>query len=139
MDDKNITLNGGKTITVILDSGATESVKVLQIKVRQYESAFPLVADEPALVGLLCGKEKAWALMLTSESYEAILETGREVNQRGFFSYCQRRTELQEKQNAAMIGMMAGLPPETIKTFVDLGKKSPLLNSPPGFVPRPER
>ena len=50
MDPKLATLNGGQTLTVSHEpqtegaEGATESIKVRQIQVRQYEAAFPLVA-----------------------------------------------------------------------------------------------
>ena len=143
MDHKLHTLNGGKTITVIHEPTAegaepvAESVKVRQIQVRQYEAGFTLVKDEAALVGLLCGKEKTWALTLTPESYEDVLETGREVNRRGFFTYCQRRMEQDEKQNAAMIGVMANLPPETLKLAMEMGRRSTSPTLPPGFVPQP--
>jgi hypothetical protein len=147
--NKNITLNGGKNITVNFEPQADGSpaaaaeVKVRQIPVRDYERGFVLVSDEVALAGFLCGKDKAWALTLAPESFEEVLATGREVNERGFFSHCQRLTERTEKQNAAMIGVMATLPPETMKLAIEMGmakqqaSHSPTLS--PAFVSPPVR
>jgi hypothetical protein len=132
--NSNTTLFGGKNITVnfepVVPQGGTadqatvpppESVKVRQIPVREYEVGFAFVEDEPALVGFLCGQNKQWALTLAPVSYELVLATGREVNRDGFFSYSQRRTERAAKEQAAMIGMMATLPPETLKLAMEKG------------------
>ena len=119
-------------------------IKVRQIPVREYETGFAFVNDEPALVGLLCGRDKAWALMLTPAAFEEILETGREVNEKGFFSSCQRRMERIQKEQATMYGVMASLPPETLKLVMAKGQEMMLnqSHSPtllPGFVPSPAR
>jgi hypothetical protein len=148
--DKNTTLFGGKTITVHFESifadGSTTpdaQVKVRQIPVREYETGFPFVDDEPALAGFLCGKDKPWAINLTPESFEEVLTIGREVNAKGFFSFCQRRTERAAREQAAMIGIMATLPPETLKAAMERGlaiqaqSRSPILS--PGFVSPPAR
>jgi hypothetical protein len=143
MDYKAITIKGGMEVKIAYELSAgetthrTDTVKILQIQVRQYEAGFQFVNDEAALVGFVCGREKPWALTLTPESYEQILEFGRAVNSRGFFSYCQRRTEQAEKQNAAMIGMMANLPPETLKLAMEMGRRSTSPTLSPGFVPPP--
>ena len=92
MDPKTTTLNGGVMLTVSFEPLADGTVpspaaiKVRQIPVRDYETGFPLVDDEPALVGFVCGKDKAWALTLTPDSFEEVLDTGREVNTKGFFT-----------------------------------------------------
>ena len=143
MDTKLTTLNGGITLTVIYEprsEGAeplSESVKVRQIPVREYDAGFACIADEPALVGFLAAKNRPWALTLTPACYEEVLTTGRKVNARGFFTYCQRRTEQTDRRDAAMIGMMANLPPETLKLAMELGKKSISPSLPPGSVPPP--
>ena len=153
--NKNITLFGGKPITVkfepvpdpVAEGGfrmpAPESIKVLQIPVRDYDAGFGFVADEVALVAFLCGKPREWALTVAPDSFEEILTTGREVNAKGFFSFCQRRTEHLERENAALIGAMATLPPETMRLAMQIGlekqsqSRSPILS--PGFVTPPAR
>lgn len=153
--NKNITLFGGKNITVhfepVADASAeggfsvppAEEIKVRQIPVREYETGLPLVDDEPALVGFLCGKNKPWALTLTPESFEDVLAAGREINAKGFFSSCQRHMERAAKQQADMIGVMATMPPETMKLVMERGlavqaqSHSPILS--PGFVSPPAR
>ena len=145
-----ITLNGGLKLTVHFEplaDGTTvpapEEIKVRQIPVRDYDAGFGFLEDEAALVAFLCGQPKAWALTLVPASYEDILEKGREVNERGFFSFCRRRTEQAQKQNAEMITAMAKLPQETIRQAMEVGmarqnaSRSPILS--PGFVPPPVR
>jgi hypothetical protein len=146
---KNTALFGGKFLAVRfepLPDGTTvpdAEIKVRQIPVRDYETGLALVNDEPALVGLLCGKDKAWALTLAPESYEAALITGREVNAKGFFTFCQRHTEQAQKQQADMIGLMATLPEATIKLAMEKGlamqnqSRSPI--SSPGLPLSPVR
>jgi hypothetical protein len=149
MDLKNIALNGGLKHTVnfeVLADGtlppATE-IKIRQIPVRDYDAGFGFVDDEPALVGFLCAKDKAWALTLAPDSYEDVLVKGRAVNQKGFFSFCQRRMERAEKQNASMISAMATLPADVVKLAMETGlAKQNRSASPtplPGFAPPPGR
>ncbi len=150
MDPKTITLNGGQMLTVNFEPPTPDApnpepqqIKVRQIPVRDYETGFQFIDDEVALVGFLCGRDKAWALTLTPESFELVLVNGRRVNEKGFFHFCQRRTERAEKQNAAMIGMMATLPPDVLKLAMETGlakqnpSRSPILS--PGFVTPPAR
>lgn len=147
MNLKNITLNGGQTLkfnfapeTEGAAPRAPLEIKVRQVPVRDYETGFGQVNDEPALVGFLCGKDKAWALALEPEVFEEILTVGRTVNQKGFFSFCQRRMERLEKQQADMLGAMAKLPPEMVKLAMEAGRNlsaSPILS--PGFVTPPAR
>ena len=127
MDLKMITLNGGLKLTVHFEPLAdgtpvlAEEIKVRQIPVRDYDAGFAFLEDEPALVGFLCAKPKAWALTLAPASFEEVLEKGRLVNESGFFSSCQRRMARLGKQNAEMISAMAHLPPETIRLAMETG------------------
>jgi len=125
------TINGGKLIIVSFEQDKTPpiEIKVRQIPVREYETGFRLVDDEIALAGFLCQKDKAWAESLAPGSLEDVLEHGREVNERGFFSSCRRRTERLASQNADMLGQMSKLPPETLKLMVELGQKKKLSPS----------
>lgn len=153
--NSNVTLFGGKIVRIKFEPVADalaeggfrvppeEDIKVRQIPVREYDAGFGYVDDEISLVSWLCAKPKAWAVMLAPESFEEILATGREVNAKGFFSFCQRRTERLEKQNAALYGALANLPQETMKRMMELGLEkqhqspSPILS--PGFVTPPAR
>jgi hypothetical protein len=104
---------------------ADEEIRIRQIPVREYETGFAHVEkqDELALVGLLAGKDRLWAQSLTPVSYEEVLTRGREVNGKGFFSFCRRRTEQVEKQTSDMLGLMQTLPPETVKLVIAEGMK----------------
>ena len=148
MELKNITLNGGQTLTFNFApeaEGATPreplNIKVRQVPVRDYETGFAHVNDEVALVGFLCGKDKAWALALEPEVFEEILTVGRTVNQKGFFSFCQRLTERREKQQADMLGAMGKLSPEILRVAAEIGLKnqSPSANLSPEFARPPVR
>jgi len=144
----HITLNGGKKLTVTFEpvgesAPVSSEIKVRQIPVRDYEAGFPLVNDEAALVAFLCGQPKPWALTLSPESFEEVLNTGREVNEKGFFTFCQRRMERTQKEQAALYGALATLPTETVNKLMEKGlaiqsqSHSPSLS--PGFVSPPVR
>lgn len=138
--DKTIAMNGGKEIEIWLEAiapGTTPtkgSIKVRQIPIREYEPGFKLIEDEISLVGFLVGKDRAFALGLTPESYEAVLTVGREVNKIGFFTFCQRRSEQLQKQNVALLEQMSHLPPDAMEAMVKAGK-SILPTASPAFVP----
>lgn len=112
LDPKTIALNGGVQLAILLTEGREENVIVRQLPLADYERAFNVLADEIAFVGLLCGKDKKWALQLTPASYEQIHTLGKEVNEKGFFVFAGRRTESLAAQTGAMLAM---LPPETVK------------------------
>jgi hypothetical protein len=109
------TLYGGTTISVAFEPAGAESgapnaalrareIRVRQIPISDYETGFALAGDEIALVGFLCGQDKAWARSLTPESYEAVLAAGQEANARGFFAFAARRAEeLAKREQAAML------------------------------------
>ncbi|MEI8288768.1 MAG: hypothetical protein WCH99_04800 [Verrucomicrobiota bacterium] len=149
MDPKTITLNGGVMLTVSFEPLADgtvpppASIKVRQIPVRDYEAGFPFVDDEPALVGFVCGLNKAWALTLSPDSFEEVLATGREVNAKGFFTHCQRRMERIQREQAALYGAIATMPPETVKQMMEKGlamqNRSHLPTLSPGYVSPPVR
>ena len=127
MDPKTIALNGGIMLTVSFEPladgtvPAPDAIKIRQIPVRDYEAGFSRVDDEPSLVGFVCGKNKAWALTLSPDSFEEALTTGREVNAKGFFTSCRRRMERIQKEQASLYGAIATLPPETVKQMMEKG------------------
>ena len=147
------TLFGGKLMTALfepLPDGTpvpAQEIKVRQIPVREYEIGFPLANDEAALVGFLVGKDKNFALTLAPESFEELLATGREVNRRGFFSFCQRRMEQIQRREAAeqerMLGLMAKMSAEEIRAMTQRGQELQRLSAlpilSPGFVSPPAR
>jgi len=151
--NKNDTLHGGRNITVKFEpvadpaaeggfrKPAEESIKVRQVRIAEFPAGFELVKtkDEVGLVAFLCARQKPWVLTLQPESYEDILTAGREVNERGFFSFCRRRTEQEEAADASWIAKMTNLPPETLKLAMEMGRKSTLPSLPPGYVPPPAR
>ena len=133
----NITLFGGKMVTVRFEPladgtvPAAQEIKVRQIPVRDYEAGFPLVDDEPALVSFLAGKDRPWSLTTAPASFEEILATGREVNAKGFFSFCRRRMERNREREADMIGLMATLPADQMKTLTERGLELQRLSRSP--------
>ena len=150
LDPKTITLNGGLDLRVLFEKPSPEaaapapaSIKVRQIPVREYEAGFRHLKDEAALVGFLCGKDKTWALTLTPDAFEEILELGTEVNERGFFTSARRRADREQKEQAAWVAVLATLPQETVKLAMEAGlanqnpSRSP--SSWPGPLPPPAR
>ena len=152
--NKNTTLFGGIVLVARFEQASEleaaivpQQIKVRQVPVREYDAGFACVDDEPALVGFLCGQKKEWALTLAPESFEEILITGREVNAKGFFSFCQRRMERNQeraaREQADMIGLMATLPAEKLKELTARGlemqrqSRLPILS--PEFVSPPVR
>lgn len=118
------TLMGGLTISVMFADGHQEEIQVRQIPIGEYEQGFRLRADEIALVGFLCGKDKAWATSLHPIAYEEVLKTGQEVNAQSFFPWLKRRAEQELERQAEMLSAMATLPPETAKLAMQMGAAS---------------
>lgn len=116
----NTTLLRGKLVLVTFDDEATLplEVRVRQIPVREYEAGFKLYTDEVALIAFLCAKPKEWALSLSPESYEEVIAIGREVNARGFFSFCLRRSEQEKTEQAQLFQVLSKMPPEVIQIAV---------------------
>jgi len=142
MSNNLITINGGKRVAVSFDftpdgrpAAKDDEIRVRQIPVRDYERGFALVADEIAFAGFLCDQKREWALTLTPESLELVLEAGREVNTRGFFSSFQRHLALAQKQQSDQLLLIGQLPPEALKIFVELGQANQRASALPIFSP----
>lgn len=142
--EKATALAGGRQVNILREvrpdePAVPETVKVRQIPVRDYDAGFVLADDEAALAGFLCGKDRPWALTLTPESFEEVLETGREVNQRGFFSCYQRRSDRARKQETEAMARIAALPFETQKLILENGQKLASPTTSPALLPPPVR
>jgi hypothetical protein len=90
------TLNGGALLEAIHLDGAIETVKVLQLSVRQYQQLRNSLDDELKVVELYCGKPEGWAETLTPASHSAIAEKGGELNNAFFGAWARRSLNLQE-------------------------------------------
>ncbi len=73
------------------EDGKTDTVRVHQLRLSQYEAAFAKFDNEFELLGLVCGHDAKWAMTLMPESYEDLLKAAQEVNAKGFFVYAERR------------------------------------------------
>lgn len=117
------TLLGTKTITAIFESGESGEVVIRQIPVRDYDAGFKCFTDEVALVALLVGKPREFALTLSPDSYEEILSCGKELNERGFFGFCRRRIEADTQKEALNAAALAQLPEAARKNIIEQGAK----------------
>jgi hypothetical protein len=123
------TLNGGKTVAVVTNDGASIEVKVGKLKLKQYEAAFKLAEDEFGLTAFICGITKEQLLEVDPEHYENLLAASREVNAKGFFVWRDRTLrEMMEK--------VKSIDPETLKMAMafDGNLSRP---SAPGLRPQP--
>ncbi len=137
----NATLNAGHEIEVIYTDGNSEFVLVRQIPVKDYSRGFAIVEDETALVAFLVSgpapqapspppgaylgfMPKPWAETLAPQSYERILEVGKEVNARGFFAYCGRQAAAATERLRTQVAALAQLPPDVMKLAMEQGLKS---------------
>lgn len=87
------TLAGGVDLAVTLKSGATETVKVIEIAVEDYPALFAAINDEQRQVEIFCAKPAGWAKTLTPKSHNAVMERGEELNKEPFFGWCARRID----------------------------------------------
>lgn len=133
------TFFGGMTFTVTHEDGSTESVKVRQLPMRHYETAYQLIRDEIALTAFCCERstdkgpliaDKPWALTLQPESYEQLQDAARKVNEKGFFSYARRRNESERAEKQETLEMMAGIDPATLRSLAELGASRSTVPSP---------
>ena len=126
------TLFGGRLAAVLHEDGQREEIKIIQLRLGDYEKAFQLIEDEIALTAFCCRtvqdsesriqNSKAWAETLQPESYELVQASVREVNAKGFFSYAERRTLRQQQQQEKMFAALGALPPEMLNRVMELGR-----------------
>ena len=120
MQNQNDTLFGRRILPVKYEDGHAGELEISQLKLRQYQQAFPLLDDEIGLVALCCGKPRGVIEALHPDSYEAAHATMKEVNGRGFFIFAARAME-RASQN------LRALPPEMLEKIMARG----LTSSPP--------
>jgi hypothetical protein len=123
------TLFGGVDFQVIYEDGTGETVRVRQLRLVEYEKAWPLISDEfaiaafcaslPATPSVPCTKE--WAMKLHPAIYEKLLAKVREVNEEGFFTFAARKQAAQEEIDLRFIKQAAELPPEFLVEAMRLG------------------
>ena len=125
------TLNGFHPITVVLEDGKTMEVKVRQIRLREYQKAFRLMDNEPALVALVTQQTQQQVETWSPESFEAVYTKLQEVNAAGFFTFAARQFERAAQQ-------MRNLPGVMVEKILAAGQAKQA--SPPGslIVPPPQ-
>ena len=90
-------MNGGKPFTAKLASGATETVMVRALSVRDFEKYLGLLDDEPGAAELLCEKPAGWADKLDPNSLGDLVTFGEEVNAPFFQPWVSRRMKRKER------------------------------------------
>ena len=94
-----------------------------QLKLRQYQQAFPLLDDELGLVALASGSTRGVIEALHPKSFEAAWRALQEVNADGFFCWSARQME----RGAAS---MKNLPPELLEKVLAQGRSASSRPSP---------
>jgi hypothetical protein len=84
------TILGSRNIEVTSSEGATETVSIHQISLKDYERAFAAIDDEFELAAIVTGRDKKFILSLSPESYESVRIILEEING-GFFVYADRQ------------------------------------------------
>ena len=107
---KSDTLHGGRQMTVKFNDGTEREITVRQIKVGEYQRAFPLIGDELKLVTFATGLHQQEVEEIAPEHYELVRAAVWEVNAKGFFVYAAR-------QRAANQEALKDLPAEALKAL----------------------
>lgn len=77
-------------LTVTLEAGVTEPVKLRQIRVKEFRAAqSAMLGDEAKLVEICCDKPAGWAETLTPDSFNVLAIDARRINA-AFFAWCER-------------------------------------------------
>jgi hypothetical protein len=115
----NDTLFGQRTLHVKFEDGRDAEMTIHQLKLRQYQQAFPLLDDEIGLVALAAGAARGVIEALHPKSFELAVAALQEVNSEGFFTWS-------ERQMARGAKSMKNLPPEMLeKVLAATQKRSP--------------
>ena len=125
MNDQLAALFGGVEMTVKLNTGGTENVKVRQLKVSELTKYAAVVEDDARCIELFCAKPAGWADNLELGCAVELLEKGHEFNADFLARSAARKSALREK---------------LVPGYRDLVKKiveSHLPSSAPGSPPKP--
>jgi hypothetical protein len=90
-------LNGGKPFTVKLAGGASETVIVRALGIREFEKYLALFENEPEVAEMLCDKPAGWADKLEPGSLGDLVTFGEEVNAPFFQPWVSRRMSRKER------------------------------------------
>jgi hypothetical protein len=94
---KNETLFGGADFIATHTDGATESVKIAQIPIKDFPKFLQVQDDELKMAEFFCGKPEGWASSLSLDSLEGIITEGERINADFFSRWVQRRIARQER------------------------------------------
>lgn len=100
MDPNTTTLFAGIDFGVTHIDGTTETVKIRQLPIRDFQ-ALQVAAcnnDERAMAEVYTGRDKAWFDTLTIESQTALIQAGDKVNESFFYAWLQRLGARREAQ-----------------------------------------
>jgi len=89
--DNFTTMMGGIDLTVTLQDGSSETVKVLQLPIEKYPELAAKWGDEQAQIDLYCSKPSGWAKTLTVASHDQVMEEAEKVNGDFFTRWLRRR------------------------------------------------
>ena len=136
------TLLGGEELTLTQLDGATETVRVRQLAVRQLPQMLGALEDEARLVELYCDKPPGWADTLARASHEALIAAGERINGDIFARWVERRRKNQERlprqnpeEQAAVLSAVLKARPELADLLV-ASAASALPASAPKPAPR---
>ncbi len=107
--DELTVLHGGIDLDVELRDGSKETVKVLQLSVRQLMRYADLQGNEAALVELYCAKDEGWDDTITYPSHVAIVQLGDRLNSPSFIDWASRRGEAVRTLSDAKQKLLASL------------------------------
>lgn len=123
-----------QVLNLLREDGTTPiEMKVGQIKLAEYNRALAAVTaeNEFALVAIACGTSEAAVKSLSPESYEVLLGTVYQANEKGFFSFARRR-----KNSATERAMIHEMAAQVMGRQVAV-TQSPSAPSSPGSPQRP--
>lgn len=84
-------LNDGEELTVTHVDGRTETVKVRKVPIREMRLLGEAWGKEDKEVAVYTGKTDDWVKTLTDESFEAVVERGKELNFLSFKRWFKRQ------------------------------------------------
>lgn len=122
------TLKGGATLTVLLENETMQELHIRQLRVRDYDDAFPVYDNEIRLLALACDKPEDFIKELTPESFDSAVAHLNEIN-KGFFGYAQRQMDKLTKR-------LNGMAPHVIAAAKAKADEKHLNNSVDGLRPR---